>query len=658
MNKLFLTLRFTFLLGWVYASTVSAELSRVEVLRTDILRVDDNAAHYEAIYGLLHFTLDPLDPGNQKVVDIAFAPVNAQGLVEFSTDFKLLIPRHAETSSALLYHVNNRGGSRLPPEISLTHPLALQGHIFLATGWIAELPAGDGTLRLHAPVVTQDGRDITGDVRYEIVTGAAVETVNVAGAGHLAYTPTTTGLEQATLTVRALQPDNRQSIARNQFTLSVEQRDDNHQPQVNLTLQGGFQAGMIYELIYQAQDPVLAGAGLAGIRDVVSAIRQQHDALNALNLPTVNHMVAWGYSQSGRLLRQFLYQGFNEGLDGERVFDGVVPVIAGAGFGMFNQRFAMPTRTNGQHENDRYPNDYFPFSYGDSTDPFSGRSDSILTKARSSGTEPLVMHIQTTNEYWLRGGSLAHTDPLGQTDAEIPDNVRFYTIGGAPHSAGNGTIGAATSGQLPANPNFWTPVADSLVSAMVQWVADDKSPPPSVYPRISDGTLLPSHLSDGAINPAVWRTVPGVNEPHTMYQVAHVDAGPRFMTEGIVDKVIPDSLGRYVALAPATGPDNNDLADSTILLPMTAAPKASFVAWNLRSEASGASTELARLTGGWIALPATAQDAESSGDPRPALSQLYRDDADYQQQYEAAADRLIEKGYLLPAFKAQLMGHR
>ncbi len=42
-----------------------------------------------------------------------------------------------------------------------------------------------------------------------------------------------------------------------------------------------------------------------------------------------------------------------------KVFDGVIPVIAGSGYGMFNNRFAMPTRTNGQHSNHLYPNDSF-----------------------------------------------------------------------------------------------------------------------------------------------------------------------------------------------------------------------------------------------------------------------------------------------------------
>ncbi|MDP2285086.1 MAG: alpha/beta hydrolase domain-containing protein, partial [Pseudohongiella sp.] len=440
------------------------------------------------------------------------------------------------------------GGSRLPPEVSLSHPLAMQGHTFLATGWINEIPPADGRLRLFAPVLTHNGDPLTGPVRYEIIPASHGNDLNIAGSFHLANPPVAAALPDATLSVRPRQDADRQLIARDQFSLTIEDVADSNQPLITLNLEGGMQAGHIYELMYDAQDPVLSGAGLAGIRDVVSALRhastgemptQVNSAITELSLPPINATVAWGYSQSGRLLRQFLYQGFNEDLDGRQVFDGVVPLIAGAGFGMFNQRFAMPTRTNGQHENHLFPNDFFPFTYGDSTDPFSGRTDGILKKARESGTEPKLMHIQTSNEYWLRGGSLPHTDPLGRSDAEIPNNVRFYTIGGSPHSSGTGTPGPASSGQLPANPNLWTPIAESLLSAMLDWVNEGKTPPGSVYPKISNGTLVSSHLNQagngsGEINPAVWRAIPGIQHPRTMYQVIHTDFGENFLSHGIV----------------------------------------------------------------------------------------------------------------------------
>jgi hypothetical protein len=650
----------------LFAAPLQAELSAIDIRSRTLLSEQNNPVRYELISGVLHFTLDPLHAGNQKIVDIQHAPLNTEGLTEFSADFKLLVPRGETQSTSLLYHVNNRGGSRLPPEVSLSHPLAMQGHTFLATGWINEMPPADGRLRLFAPILTHSGDPLTGRVRYEIIPASHGNDLNIAGSFHLAYPPVVEALPDATLSVRPRQDADRRVIARDQFSLSIEDVTDSNQPQITLNVEGGMQAGHIYEVTYDARDPVLSGAGLAGIRDVVSALRhaataemsaQVNTAITELSLPPINTTVAWGYSQSGRLLRQFLYQGFNEDLDGRQVFDGVVPLIAGAGFGMFNQRFAMPTRTNGQHENHLFPNDFFPFTYGDSTDPYTGRTDGILKKARESGTEPKLMHIQTSNEYWLRGGSLPHTDPLGLSDAELPDNVRFYTLGGSPHSSGTGTPGPASSGQLPANPNLWTPIAESLLSAMVVWVNEGELPPASVYPSIRRGTLLMSHLGDSAenINPAVWRVIPGISHPRTLYRVAYADFGAQFLTDGIAQMPDFNSKQKYGTRVPASGADNNDLAADLILPPLTAVPVATFVPWNLRAVASGADTELATLSGGYLPLPLTEQTARDAADPRPAIGSLYRDFADYLQQYESATDALIAGGFLLPAFKPVMM---
>jgi Alpha/beta hydrolase domain len=456
-----------------HASSLFADVSRIEIDRRETLSSEQTSVRYEAFYGTLYFTLDPAAPGNQRVHDIDLAPVNADGLVEFSTDFKLLVPDRAIASDALLYHVNNRGGSRLPPEISLTHPLTGLGYTYLVTGWINELTPGENRYRLHAPIVGTATEPVTGQVRYEIIVGSISNDESINGEGHLAYTPTAGGLRNATLTARLNQSDPRLPVHREDFRLDVSSVEGANQPMVTLNLKGGLQPGMIYELIYEAQDPVLGGAGMAGIRDMVSLLRYGTDdnglttQIGALGLPALEHSVTWGNSQSGRLLRLFLYEGFNADLDGRQVFDGVMPVIAGAGYGMFNNRFAMPTRTNGQHENLLYPNDYFPFTYGDSTDPFTGRTDSVLARARMTDTVPKVMHIQTSNEYWIRGGSLPHTDPLGKQDAVIPAYVRFYAIGGSQHGSGSGRPSAPSGGQLPNNPNMWNPFADSLLVALV-----------------------------------------------------------------------------------------------------------------------------------------------------------------------------------------------
>jgi hypothetical protein len=636
---------------------VLAEIERIEITSIDTLSDTHVDFSYQSITGIAYFTLDPNKDLNGAVTDIEYAPVNGDGLVEYAADFRLLVPSVSVANSGLLYNVNNRGGSSFPPERSLLHPLSGMGFTYLATGWINELSPRDGRLRLHAPIVGSQQQRITGQVRYEVSVGALAEKVNIAGNGHLAYEPTAAGLASASLTRRLYQDDTRLPVERSQFELEVVAENDSNQPIVNLSVVGGFQPGMLYELVYEARNPVLAGAGMAAIRDMVSAIRFGNDAvdeLEQLGLPQIDSTVAWGNSQSGRLLRQFVYDGFNEDLNGRKVFDGVIPVIAGSGYGMFNNRFAMPTRTNGQHSNHLFPNDLFPFTYGESTDPFTGRTDSILGKSRASSTVPKIMHIQTSNEYWVRGGSLPHTNPQGTKDAVLPEEVRFYSIGGSQHGSGSGLPRAATSGQLPPNPNMWAPISESLLVAMYDWVANDKAPPASRYPQIADGSLVPAHI-DGRINSRAWNQLSGVTQPDALYTPGFANYGDRWMTERIVD-IHPLTTDMYYnALVPAVNSNNNDSAKTTVLPPLTQVPLATFVPWNLRAVSTGAEKSLARLSGGYIPLPVSMAAAEQASDSRTPIAAMYSSFSDYLRLYEAATDTLINEGYLLQGFKQTYM---
>ena len=644
-------------LSSLFTAPSIAEVVSIDVASRDTLTTADVNFSYESITGVVHFTLDPNEAANAAVVDLALAPTNAEGLVEYSADFKLLVPSANIATDVLYYNVNNRGGSRVPPEAGLDHPLSKLGYTYLVTGWINEISAGPERLRLHSPIVKNAGAAITGNVRYEVTVGSPSFTENIAGSGHLAYTPTREGLAGARLTKRLYQNDARELISRDEFELQVTPQKDANQPLVELMLKEGFEPGLIYELIYEAQDPVLSGAGMTAIRDLVSLIRfggQSDTQLTQLALPSINHTAAWGISQSGRLLRQFVHEGFNADLEGRRVFDGVIPVIAGAGYGMFNIRFAMPTRTNGQHSNHLYPNDYFPFTYGESVDPFSGRSDGVLKRSIASGTEPKIMHIQTSNEYWVRGGSLPHTNPEGTEDAVLPSGVRFYTLGGSQHGSGSGLPRPASSGQLAPNPNRWSPLSESLMAAMVRWIAEGAEPPPSRYPRIADGSLVASHNGQ-EINHDAWNPLPGINHPTAIYQPGVADYGMRWASERIIDTHPQTARGYYNPLVPAVNLDNNDSAETTVLSPLTQVPLATFVPWNLRAVATGAPLSLARLSGGYIPLPANAVAAAQSSDARRSLDELYRDFDDYLTQYEKATDKLIAEGYLLAGFKRDYM---
>ncbi len=647
------------LMSLALSAGAGAEVTRIDITSRQTLSSPDVDYRYQVIDGVMTFTLDPEDPANHKVYDIQNARRNERGLVEFSADFQVMVPSADIANGSLLYIVNNRGRSLGAPGEFPEDPLYAKGFTYLMTGWINELEAGNGSLLLNAPLVGSQTRPITGDVRYEIIVGSESNNENIAGAGHLAYEPTSQGLASATLTHRVNQLDPRIAIARQRFELDVAWPPGRNQPVVTLNLEGGLQPGHIYELIYEARNPVLAGAGMAGIRDSVSLLRRGAGGnatlagqLEALGFPEIEQTIALGISQSGRLLRLFLYDGFNEDLTGGRVFDGVIPVIAGGGFGMFNNRFAMPTRTNGQHENELFPNDFFPFAYGSSVDPFTGREDGILRRSIETGTVPRVMHIQTSNEYWIRGGSLAHTDPAGSMDAEIADNVRFYSIGGSQHGSGNGIPRPAGSGQLPANPNLWTPISISLQVAMHEWLAQAKEPPPSRYPRLADGTLVPSHLPDGDINPRAWHPLPGISHPKDMYRVGFADYGDRWEQERIITRHPFETEYRYGVLVPAVDSNNNDFASSTVLPPLTQVPLGTFVPWNLRARESGAATELARLAGGYIPFDRYRAGSEDS---RSTLDELYSSFEDYLAKFEAATDLLIEQRYLLPEFKDDYM---
>ena len=182
----------------------------------------------------------------------------------------------------------------------------------------------------------------------------------------------------------------------------------------HIHIRAGFEPGWIYELIYSARDPLVLGLGHVAVRDFVSFLRYSDDG--AAVVGAIEKAYAWGRSQTGRCLRDFVYRGFNADADGRKVFDGVLPHVAGAGRMWLNHRFANADVSGGQQYEDHFnPADTFPFSYAETTDQLTGRRDAILKRPE---TDPLVIHTQTATEYWQRRGSFAHTDTRGNDLAQ------------------------------------------------------------------------------------------------------------------------------------------------------------------------------------------------------------------------------------------------
>jgi alpha/beta hydrolase family protein len=146
------------------------------------------------------------------------------------------------------------------------------------------------------------------------------------------YPPVDVASASDTLTVRTLYWDEPAAIPRAQWRWVL---GAGAPPRIELD--GGFDPGRWYRVTYRAANPVVGGVGFAAIRDAASAFRHRTD------LPVRGRTtMVYGNSQTGRFLRQFLYEGFNADEHDQRVFDAVWPHIAGAARGGYNTRFSTP----------------------------------------------------------------------------------------------------------------------------------------------------------------------------------------------------------------------------------------------------------------------------------------------------------------------------
>ncbi len=626
-----------------------------------------NRGAFEVLRGTATFAIDPKLAANRAIVDLELAPLGASGKVEFSADVEMTLPvDRSQANGAIFYDVNNRGNPTAGRIIDgdAEHFLLRQGFVFVASGWIAEVHAGENRLTLVAPEARENGQPVYGIVRNEIVVDAATTRTSVSDRPNMgSYRPSKRAMAEATLTVRERESDTRTIVPRDQWQLVVtdvaQAGKKQLLPLVELELPQGFTPGWIYEIVYEAEGAIVQGAGMAGIRDLISFLKHDSTPANPLRESSGKQLTAraigFGTSQSGRLLRQFVYEGFNADEQGRKVFDGVIPHVAGGALGSFNHRFASPTRTNGQHDEHLFPADYFPFTYGDSYDPYQNRTDGILRRARENNTTPKVFHTQSSSEYWHRSGSLVHTDPLSKSDAGIPAEVRLYTFGGTQHGTGNGLPTSGGNGQQSTNPADYKPFMRALVMAMDAWIRDGVEPPPSVYPRIDQGTLVGWKATQSG-----WPTIPGVRYPTVVQQPHVLDRGPLWAARKIASIEPPIIKEDYTVRVPAYSSDGNERG--TLNLPAVVAAIATYTSWNMRSDRIGAPGELLGLQGSYIPFARTEEDRRKHADPRPALLERYTGFADYQQQFMAVAHQLVAQRYILaedlPRLKALSEHHR
>ena len=615
---------------------------------------------YEQLDGLVRFAVDPEHPANATVTDLKLAPRNAAGLVEFAADFRILQPVNPERGRRrLFFDILNRGrGPALrnfnnAPDLAPEEPLQggngfLMRHGFTVAwcGWQHDAPEVPGTLRLYAPEAQNpDGSPLSGQLVVTFVPNAPIQEQFISDRNHRPYPANNLEDWASVMTVQDSEDGPEQVIPRMEWAFARMQEGRVVPDARYVYRAAGFAPGKVYQVIYATTGAPVVGAGLLATRELASFLRYADTAAGNPCAGQLERAYSFGSSQSGRFLRDLVYYGLNWDESGRPAFDGLMPHVAGAKHGEFNQRFAQPSS-----QASRSPNNLFPFSDLPQTDPETGKTDGILSRAMNQGPLPRIMYTYTSSEYWGGGGAMVHIDLAGQRDLEIPEAVRIYHFGGAQHPLGTPYLrdtdpANGSRGQQPFNCLDYRPLLRAALLNLDRWVTDNQSPPPSAYPRLDKGTAVTP-----AATAATFRAIPGVNFPEPLRRFYRLDFGPE---PGVAAKV-PAVLGKpYPALVPAVDADGNETAG--IRLPMVVVPLATHTGWNLRHREIGGEGQIlssggatgGTLAGATISFPATKEERLAAGDPRLSIAERYPSPEDYRAQIQAAAEELKAQGYLL-----------
>jgi hypothetical protein len=599
---------------------VGAEVSRVEITaRRDVAggRSFGSTGPYEQVVGKLYFAIDPANKRNRVITDVDKAPKNAGGKIEMSVDLVILKPRDTSKSNGIaLFDIVNRGRG-----------VAL-AKFDAQVGGAAAAPLdeyGDGFLFSRGYTIVQVGWEFDarreGAIRAEIpaaigVTGLAratfIPTSNSpeATVGDLVgYTPSDPSAPENTLTVRDSPQAPATTVPRAKWHMTANNV---------VTLDGGFERGRIYELAYTAANPPVAALGFAAIRDAASWVRYSPDAT-----VSAKYIFAFGSSQTGRFLREFLYDGFYTDERNRLAFDAVIPHLAGASGVNLNRRWSIPTSLSSDVAT------IFPFSDMKQRDPVTGVEEGLLDNTRAGERQPKVFWTNTPTEVWQKAAALEAMTPDGSQDRPLPSNVRLYVFAGTQHDPAR-FPSSVSNGQLQDNPTDYIWAMRALLVGMEKWVRDGVAPPPSRYPRLQDGTLVRS-------TDVAFPDIPGVVSPRKALPGAR-GVNSLVAKDGGAGTPLP-------LLVSQLDKDGNELGG--LRLPDVMVPLATTAGWNFRKASIGGTHLFFPLLGSYVPFPGTKAERERTHDPRLSIEERYQSRDRYLKQVQDAAASLVKEGYVL-----------
>ena len=651
-------------------------------------------ATYQTITGRAFGELDPLGSHNSLITDIALAPRNANGMVEYIASFFIVKPVDMSQSSGLMWHdVPNRGG-----RITISSDLRAQGDIGLSSGWQGD-NAGATAMPSNAasptPVTPSSNEWVktpvltgtTGMIFGRIInrSGMNGQPLNVMG-NPIPYFPAA-DQSNATLTTHTKETVNGkvtvgEVIPNSDWKFCGGGTFAAPLPvtalPVQLCLKNGFDATRLYQLVYNAKDPYVLGAGTAAFRDVASFFRYAAaDDAGTVNplAGKISAAIIRGSSQSGNFTRHLIFLGMNEDEAGRIVHDGAWPLIAGRRVAN-NSRWGMPDGVLELYQMGSEGPQWW-HSFPDRTRNI--HPGGILDRCNITNTCPKIIETFGGAEVFAlkMTPSWVGTDP--KNDIPLPNNVRRYYLPSSTHGGGNRDLTdsgfnealPATGANCPGN-NWGTgtlranPVpADALVNrmrvALREWVLNGTEPPPSKWPRMSGANAERALVEANKAAMGFPSGVPGIPnsifEPENFaFPIFGYDWGPdydHFNASGVPTNTPPPIDSVVKVMVPKVDADGNELGGVPTVL--RDAPLGTYLGWNITSSGFHVG-QVCNYVGGMVPFAKTKAERIANNDPRPSLEERYGTHGGYVAAVKKAADNAACQGYLLAGPAAALMG--
>ncbi len=672
-------LALTFAACLIFTATAEARLTRLEISKREIVAdgmAFGTAGAYEKLTGRAWFEADPALERNAAVFDIDRVPLNGRNAVEFSADMVILKPVDmARSTATLFFEVNNRGRKisfgrmhDTASDANMNDAMATRdfgngflmkrGYVLAWVGWGADIASGDNRMTVDFPIAQENGKPITERILTEFsdrnFNGGKPTSLPLSGSSAFkSYPAVSTVKKEAQAQLYVIAGDSprpsgpgipsAEPVSDDEWAFADCPDGWPGKPSVeHICLKSGFRNDRNYHLLYRATSSPVMGLGYLTSRDFVSFLKndEKDDAGNPNPVFGIKTTLCQGISSSGMYLRDYLYHGFNVDEQERQVCDGMHIHVAGVQKLFLNYRFAQPNPFTQQHRERYVPDTNFPRQYAIRLNPLTDTPDGILKRPL---TDPKIIHTDTSNEYWQFRASLTGTSEGRTMDLNESPRVRRYLLSSLQHGsfksdAAHRGIGKRQCEQL-SNPVHPGVLLRALVVALDDWVKKNTAPPDTRVPRVADGTLV--HASELKLP-----KIPGLTYEGLYNGSGERNFGPRVRgNSGVIDLLIPETVATHRILVPQVNATGNDIAG--IRHPFVEAPAATLLGWNTRTAEFGG-PDLCDLLGSMIPLPKTRAEAQSKGDPRPSLEELYGTHEGYVLKVAEAAKKLQDQRLMLP----------